>query len=1182
MAFPVVAAQSGYTGDVAGSHNVPLPSGTIAGSKLILFAGEAAQAGVVFSNEHTATQTEVNQGYLVYTPSTSDAVAVILLRVTGAFGLSVVPDETGNSTSPDPPGYNADGDALWCSVVTWSGDSAHTAYSANYTNTQRREQFLDPITNDGVVGVAVCTRNLNTATTEDPGAHTLDTAVYWGALTGVINPGNLELTEPIGLGETCVRSATYVRALADPISLGETCTRSVTRVLALSDPIALGETCSRAATYTRSLSDPIALGETCARAANYVRSLADPIALGETCSRALTYTKSVNDAVALGETCSRTAAYARLLSDTMSLGESCTRSLTIVRALTDGLSLGDTQNRAAAYVRSIADAVALGDTKAAAATITKLLSDAVALGEVVQRSLAITKSVADAMAVGDTSQRAMAIVKAVSDSLGLGDNVATVASGLLTKSVSDAISLGDIKSTVATFIRALADGLVLSDTKTTALAIRQAVADAISLGENRSTALVLLKAVADVISLGDQKSIIGSFARNISDALAVGDSMETALSGFASKSVADAITLGDDQSKTASFVKGLVDAIALGDTKTAVAVLTKSVSDSIALADSRSTLLAITKNVADSLLLSEQRTFAVSKRFADTLYLNDDRKSSKCPCTTGTVDVASDATVISLASLVDLEVGDRIRVEGAGGGGAPLIATIVSISGNDITISPAVIRDTQYPQVRTQTAGHSTTAATSHTLAMPSGVVAGDLLLLMVAMEDTTANTDPPQSTWDSLGSMTNGTLEYHSYKHKYVASEPTSITLNFNEAHNIAWVFVRVDTWSGDLDDVGSNVAVGSSSNPNPPSESLPTVGDKLMFSMVGWRDNFSHTTHSTGYSDNTITSRHAATGGVGVASATKTTLGTVEDPGQHTLSGATWWSAATVYVNNPHVMTATVCKHGCGTGRWFTPDSPCSCCGYCSACEDVVRHYNDTELTLSDLAGAGSPLESADIAAWNCSLPDETQQTWTFPGFAGDSLPISDADCEFGIESLIEVGTGTWGGGLPITGWGGTIVTGLPSIPTCGFQAAIASGIRKGTLAENYRATAGVSVVYTCTHGTPTRTIVASVKYPVHYFQSLTIPDFETLYPGWTWTLTPGALGIAKYTGSYSSGGVDYYYEFALVIYQGMASDYHLIRTYDISLEARSSTVTTVDLSDAPAHYDPYGLLRGVATVT
>lgn len=179
MAYADVPAYSTYSGDAAASHNVPLPAGTVAGSKLIVLAGEAGLTGVVVAVDHTATSTEVSQGYLVYSPTAADAVAVIVLRVTGSSGFSATPDESGNSANPNPPTHYSSDDTVWLSVVAHIGDIAHTAFSTNYPNHQIAVRFSDP-TNG--IGVAVCSRNLN-ASSEDPGAHTLASATDWGAIT---------------------------------------------------------------------------------------------------------------------------------------------------------------------------------------------------------------------------------------------------------------------------------------------------------------------------------------------------------------------------------------------------------------------------------------------------------------------------------------------------------------------------------------------------------------------------------------------------------------------------------------------------------------------------------------------------------------------------------------------------------------------------------------------------------------------------------------------------------------------------------------------------------------------------------------------------------------------------------------------------------------------------------------
>ncbi len=268
----------------------------------------------------------------------------------------------------------------------------------------------------------------------------------------------------------------------------------------------------------------------------------------------------------------------------------------------------------------------------------------------------------------------------------------------------------------------------------------------------------------------------------------------------------------------------------------------------------------------------------------------------------------------------------------------------------------------------------------------------------------------------------------------------------------------------------------------------------------------------------------------------------------------------------------------------KWFGPGGEdCGCgCGECH-CEDAARFFDDANIAISGMAGAGSPLDAVDIAIWNCSSqfwqqPIQPMQTWTFPGFGDESLAIdSHDDCYWGIESVVEIGTTTWYQGLGVSGWGGQLVPCGPRFyPSCGVRTALAAGRRLDGFPSYplHKAVVYGDVYYRCVDGQKQRVVGIVASYPIHDELAFTdIDNFATQYPDWTWT----DFGTRAF---FESDGIDYRFELRQMLYAGVGG--HPWRTYDLILSATSTTETVLDLSDAPDIFDPFGLLRGVVTVT
>jgi len=211
-----------------------------------------------------------------------------------------------------------------------------------------------------------------------------------------------------------------------------------------------------------------------------------------------------------------------------------------------------------------------------------------------------------------------------------------------------------------------------------------------------------------------------------------------------------------------------------------------------------------------------------------------------------------------------------------------------------------------FPTIQTVSSGTQTSNSNSWTTpTYPSGVGAGDLLLLLVANDGTAA----PSVTGFTvlLGQSSGGAVVLTSLAKKADGSESGSFTISLTASEQGAWRIFRISGWHGD-DPAGPNIldsldvvdtATGSpSANPDPPSLNPANwdVEDTLWFAACGV--DTSRTISVYPLPDNNTADVSGGAGGATLGICSDELAQASLDPGTFTISASDDWAATTVAV--------------------------------------------------------------------------------------------------------------------------------------------------------------------------------------------------------------------------------------------------------------------------------------------
>lgn len=255
-------------------------------------------------------------------------------------------------------------------------------------------------------------------------------------------------------------------------------------------------------------------------------------------------------------------------------------------------------------------------------------------------------------------------------------------------------------------------------------------------------------------------------------------------------------------------------------------------------------------------------------------------------------------------------------------------------------------------------------------------------------------------------------------------------------------------------------------------------------------------------------------------------------------------------------------------GGGGWFGPQTNCACtCSDGCTCEAVVTDFGDTLLSLTGAISGASYRNSYELSEV-CRGFSPATNSYIFPGFSGDAVAIDDSQCAFQIAQSDEIPLLSGARTL----WGGTsdtIASGTYGA-ACEYTHCLWSGYEfSGALRHSINRVAGVS--YSCPD---VRSVAISVSYCLSHTALFYPYSFHSHADMSAWTPVD-ETPIRKWT--YSDAGVNYLYEWTSVVGPGTFSPAIVLRIF-----AWTESGTVVDLADAPAFFDPLGLMVGRVEVT
>ncbi len=329
---------------------------------------------------------------------------------------------------------------------------------------------------------------------------------------------------------------------------------------------------------------------------------------------------------------------------------------------------------------------------------------------------------------------------------------------------------------------------------------------------------------------------------------------------------------------------------------------------------------------------------------------------------------------LTIPDAAGLEIGDdfEIEIDGyvdtTGGADKNLVykedafSTYVSAAGE---ITSAIELGGGFPQVEAVNGDFDDNAVLNHTVNLPAGIVAGELLVaLFVTDGGASAVTWPNEGTdWIQLLETASGGIQLAAAYRIADGGEGASITVVTANALFSAYTTYRISGYSL-VPEVGIS-ATGTSANPDPPSLT-PSWGARntLWFAIEGNDDIKTVNAYPANYTDGRNDVGLNAGSSVGVGSARRELNAVSDDPGTFTLSAVEQWIANIIAIA-PAPLTVTAV--GVASG------------------EHIIRTTADT----TDLKIYVDAVEEDTIALGGASVPDNAND-WFIN--QEDVLPYKD----------------------------------------------------------------------------------------------------------------------------------------------------------------------------------------------
>jgi len=202
------------------------------------------------------------------------------------------------------------------------------------------------------------------------------------------------------------------------------------------------------------------------------------------------------------------------------------------------------------------------------------------------------------------------------------------------------------------------------------------------------------------------------------------------------------------------------------------------------------------------------------------------------------------------------------------------------------------------PVVLSSSAGQTTVAAKNHIVMLPSGIVAGDLVLVYFVNDTTNAAGIPG---WTTLNTQPFGASARASVFYIQATGPMSTVTVNTGGVANVtaAWVVRRI---RGHKDPsvqppTANGPATGNNAAPDPASFTL-TPANHLLIPCCAVDGGTDCTAAPAGYNDQQTGDSGGSFGHVVASNAWKQANVGTEDPGPFTLAGTDQWAAFTIAI--------------------------------------------------------------------------------------------------------------------------------------------------------------------------------------------------------------------------------------------------------------------------------------------
>jgi hypothetical protein len=189
-------------------------------------------------------------------------------------------------------------------------------------------------------------------------------------------------------------------------------------------------------------------------------------------------------------------------------------------------------------------------------------------------------------------------------------------------------------------------------------------------------------------------------------------------------------------------------------------------------------------------------------------------------------------------------------------------------------------------------------AATSHPATMPTGIVAGDLLLIIMCNDSAQTPTNPGGWTLIAQGTLSGGTVTLSVWGK--IAAGGDTFTSTTGAASTSCLQAYRINTWFGSLAGVTLNgIATGSSTTPDPPSLTAGWTDRSLWLAIEGLAGSPGLTGTPANYTNPQDTNPGGGT--CELRTARRQFFATTENPGTFTISPSGAWGTFTFAVRPP-----------------------------------------------------------------------------------------------------------------------------------------------------------------------------------------------------------------------------------------------------------------------------------------